>query len=196
VDHRATAGDKSRRWHGFFNELLHLSDRVIGLLAPIILDERLKGAIQAKWFNRKTRSGMLLEDLFRDGGELGNLGTRARIGFAIGLFTPETLDDLLTIIKIRNRFAHSLEVKDFNGSPISDLVKNLKIIDRYPPPERVRLDEVTQLGPDDIFGHVIKYSGSSDLTTPRGRFIRSIEILASLLHREEAVATRGPEPRF
>src|SRR5690348_11653964 len=100
---------KSKEESDFYDEMSGLPDRVVGLLAPVIVDDRLTDAIKAQWHDTKGQHGSLLGQLFRDGAQLGSFGSRIDIGFSIGLYNAETYNDLRNISKIRNRFAHKLE---------------------------------------------------------------------------------------
>jgi hypothetical protein len=57
----------------FISELSEYPDRVVGLLAPEIVNEVLALAIQSHW--QDSDDGRVFRDLFRDGGQLGSFAT-------------------------------------------------------------------------------------------------------------------------
>ena len=114
----------------FIDELATYPDRIVGLLAPAIVDKRLATVIQARWTD--TPDGALLRDLFRDGGPLGSFATRIQIGFAIRIYGEDAYSDLKSLNKIRNAFAHKVAAKDFNDQSIRDRSNKLLLPAKYP----------------------------------------------------------------
>ena len=57
---------------GLFREIATHSDRVVGILAPVVLERRLMSVIKSRWKDTKTRGGTLFGELFSTNGELGN----------------------------------------------------------------------------------------------------------------------------
>jgi hypothetical protein len=74
-----------------FREIGTHSDRVVGILAPVVLERRLMSVIKSRWQDTKTRGGTLFGELFSANGELGNHDSRLRIGLAMGLFSSDAL---------------------------------------------------------------------------------------------------------
>ncbi len=50
----------------------------------------------------------------------------------LGWIGKDIYDDLLIIVRIRNRFAHALEAKDFSDQKISAWLKNMKVYQLLP----------------------------------------------------------------
>jgi hypothetical protein len=57
---------------------------------------------------------------------------KTRIAYALGVYGPDTKDDLDTIRHIRNFFAHDKGHLTFDDEDVSGLCKQLKWIERYP----------------------------------------------------------------
>jgi hypothetical protein len=53
-------------------------------------------------------------------GTLADLAARVGFGYALGLSGPKTAEDLHRIVTIRNLFAHSASLLDFNEPAIND----------------------------------------------------------------------------
>lgn len=164
----------------FLAELASQPDRVVGLSAPILIDRRLVLAIQARWTD--TDDGKLFEELFRDGGALGSPKTRAQVAFAIGLVDEPALKDLLTVLKIRNAFAHLLEADSFAEQRIAALSANLALPDLYPA-AGPGLGAPTAEGAasEDLRQRLLHASDIVATASPRARFLRTTEILTTML---------------
>ena len=172
----------------FLQEVNTLSDRLVGILAPIILEKRLREAMQHRWVDSDIPRGTtILEDLFRPSGEIGSFGSMIRVGLATGLFSRETYTDLVRIEKIRNAFAHRLEAKNFTDQPIVDFVREISTIKRWGLDRDVKFTlgehTVVILDPEEM----------PDLDTPRGRFLDAVLHYGNLLYNESKV--RRPDPR-
>ena len=179
--------------HGLINEIFDCPDRIAGLLAPVLIDRRLEKTIRSRWQD----DGEILRDLFRDGGPLGSFAIRTKVGFAIGLYGKETYQDLREINRIRNAFAHQLEATDFQYESIRDRVKKLTLPTRYPAAKELTLeglDELTHEPHGSLFQFAMRLVGFSSISpllainSPRGRFLRTVEILLILLGSEALAA--------
>src|SRR5205823_12530759 len=65
------------------------------------------------------------QELFRASGPLGPFGTKIRVAYMLRVLPPEIYNDLITISKIRNKFAHDLSIKSFDDQKISAWVKGM-----------------------------------------------------------------------
>jgi hypothetical protein len=176
----------------FIREISTLSHRVVGLLAPIILERRLLALIKSRWHDSPTRGGTVFGQLFdHQGGELGNHDTRLRIGLAMQFYSQAAFEEMRYITKIRNEFAHKLAVSDFSAQPVKDLIPHLKIIDKYPPPKMLSISPTVGPGSspkaaaDALFSVYIEGSKIADIKEPRNRYLRSIELFSLFLFREQ-----------
>ncbi len=172
--------------HGLLDELFDYPDRMVGLLAPVLIDRRLEKTIKARWQD----DGDVLRDLFRDGAPLGSFATRIKIGFAIRLFGKRTYHDLREINHIRNAFAHQVAATDFHFQSIRDRTNKLSLPERFPASEEMTLDnlsEFTEKPIGDFREVAIRLASYSSITpivalnSARGRFLRTVEILLCFL---------------
>lgn len=104
----------------------YLSDpshpRAAGILWPLILEKRIDQIFEAIL----RRDEKVKNELFRPSGAMGSYGAKVQLAYLLGWLGPELHSDLITVSKIRNRFAHFIEVKDFSDQKISAWLANLK----------------------------------------------------------------------
>ena len=121
----------SKEEQEFLVRLRKHPDRVAGILATAIIDERLTEAIKTRWHDLKTGGRKMSDRLFSYDGPLANFGPRVDVGFSIGLYGQEMHGDMHTIRRIRNKFAHKLPYKDFRNKKIRDLAMGLKLPENF-----------------------------------------------------------------
>ena len=117
------------------NEIESLSDRAGALVAAAFLEIRLTEKLKQ---NLPVKDGDVLDAVFRDGsGSLGSFEQKNKMAHLMGLFTYEGYKDLREISRIRNEFAHELEARTFDDSPVREFCMNIKLVARFvlqPPP--------------------------------------------------------------
>ncbi|HVG34405.1 MAG TPA: MltR family transcriptional regulator [Pyrinomonadaceae bacterium] len=106
---------------GFTQEFNNESDRGAALVAASLLDERLKGILQAFFLD----SNVSNELLNGANAPLGTFSSRISAAYALGLIQKNEFDELNFIRKIRNEFGHKWKDVNFNNAPITDLCRNL-----------------------------------------------------------------------
>ena len=99
-------------------EIEGASDRAAAILASAILDNELAEELEKKFV---LLSAERRGKLFGVYGPLSSLSAKIDIGFAVGLFGPETHADLHRLRRIRNKFAHTGEPLKFSNQAITDL---------------------------------------------------------------------------
>ncbi len=99
------------------------SDRGCALFAAAFLDQALLEYLT----NRLVASKGKTRDSFYNGtGPLATFSARINMAYFLGGISAPTKSDLNIIRKIRNEFAHSVEVNSFNEKTIADKCKSLK----------------------------------------------------------------------
>ena len=123
------------------------TDRACAVLGAAQLDYLLAKAIE-KYLPR----GHELSDelLFKPEAPLGTFSSRISMAYALSIISKETKEYLNTIRRIRNDFAHRMEIHSFDeDQSIVDRCKNLQIaIDRaksYPEPHKSDLQRPRKL---------------------------------------------------
>ena len=115
------------RFHDLMEELNTSSDRAVAILGGSLVEVSLTSAILAHLHRNKK----ITDELFNTTGALGAFATKIHLGLLVGMYGEDGHKELSIIKDIRNRFAHSLTVKDFKTQQIKDWTKNLKFGERY-----------------------------------------------------------------
>jgi hypothetical protein len=87
-------------------QLERSSDRAVAIIAAVILEQYITAAIRRRWCN----NSKVAEAMLRVDGALGNLGPKIDLAHLMGLISVDGHKDMTLIKKIRNRFAHYLDV--------------------------------------------------------------------------------------
>jgi hypothetical protein len=97
-------------------ELGHGSDRACAIIAAANVESFLTTAILLKFENIDCETR---ENLKSQNGALGGFFSKIYLGHALGLYDNTTRDDLKTILKIRNAFAHAPRPISFLNEEVS-----------------------------------------------------------------------------
>jgi DNA-binding MltR family transcriptional regulator len=98
------------------------TDRSKAIVLAAIVENHLTAAI--KFAFRKDEK--IWNELFQPSGPVGDFGIKIRLAYMAGIIADERLkNDLITVAKIRNKFAHDLSVKSFNEPPVSQWIKGM-----------------------------------------------------------------------
>jgi hypothetical protein len=139
-------------------------DRSAGIVGAAIVDGQLASAIASRF---RPLSARVYERLLGDHGSISDFAIKADLGLALGLYGTETHDDVRTIIKIRNLFAHRKDVESFDDPEISALCDPLRLPGHDPG----------------------KQFSTVPPTTRKGRYLRTVQVICVGLLAEEATAT-------
>ena len=99
------------------------SDRAAAIVAATFVEDHLTRLLR----RNLEQDDNLLEELFRPGGPLGDFGVKIDLGYLMGLYSKLAWKELDTIKKIRNDFAHKMEVRNFTHDRARELTNNLKL---------------------------------------------------------------------
>jgi hypothetical protein len=119
--------------HELIAELGHGSDRACAIITAVMLESVLTNAILVKLDNI---DGKTVKNLESPSGALGNFFSKIYLGYALALYDQATRDDLETIRKIRNAFAHAHRPITFLNVEVSAACDELN-------PKSVNLDVLT-----------------------------------------------------
>jgi hypothetical protein len=109
------------------NMLLHEKgeDRVAAIVSAAYLEKYLAGVI-AQYFPNLADDAALRKAMFDDTtGMAGTLGRKLHMAYALNAITPGTFRSGVLISRIRNKFAHNLDVTSFEHPWVRDLTDNL-----------------------------------------------------------------------
>jgi mannitol operon repressor len=104
----------------FLPELNRESDRGMVMISMSFIDELMRRTLLA-FLLESDRSTALVEGF---NAPLGSLATRSAATFALGLISERELNEIDTLRRIRNQFAHHIHVS-FEDPSVVDLCKNL-----------------------------------------------------------------------
>jgi len=175
--------------------------RAAGIMWPLIVERRVTAL-----FDLAIRPDEQVKNqLFQPSGALGSYGVKIQLAYLLGWLPKETYDDLVTISKIRNRFAHVIEVKDFSDQKIAAWLQNLQGSRRLP-------EMIEQLRKEGHSGHLYTLERIAEEPLSNFQFCisqmlyhldrlgahmkRNLESLPEswLMGQEKPVWSRGPAP--
>lgn len=107
----------------FRRELTKESDRGCALLAAAHLDFMLETLLRKKLIGNKKHFDLL----FGFTGPVGTFSSRILLSYSMGLISPDDLNDIQIIRKIRNDFGHKPTIIGFDDHNIKDQCNNLKL---------------------------------------------------------------------
>jgi hypothetical protein len=95
------------------------ADHAVAMMGAGLIEKALEVAILSRLIpmNNEDRSRLFSYD---HRGPLSDLSARIRMGLAMGLYGPNTFDDLQRIREVRNAFAHSLWYITFSTPEVSE----------------------------------------------------------------------------
>jgi hypothetical protein len=105
----------------FYN---HDSNRAVAVVWPAIVENRLTDALRACM----RPDDVVAKELFRPEGALGTFGQKIRLAYMLGLYEKDLKDDLIYLSKIRNAFAHRVDISSFETSPIRDYMDKMIVL--------------------------------------------------------------------
>lgn len=142
---------KSRR----LQECTHAGVAIVG---AAIIEEQILRALLTKM---RPLSREMDKGLFDGYGPLSSFSGKIDMAYALQIITKETYNDLTTIRRLRNKFAHSMSLLNFNSVEIRALFKQFSAFDDatrdYQAYYLLKLKEI-----DVHLDHVIK-SGTSTM---------------------------------
>lgn len=119
---RLTWTDADRK--AFEAELDGESDRAAALVAAAYLETTVELAIRAVFVAFPSEGDEMI--LFGSTGAFANFAVKVRVAYLLGIFGEMTKADILQVIAIRNRFAHSSKPLNFDDAKIKTMCNKLK----------------------------------------------------------------------
>jgi hypothetical protein len=167
-------------------EIYAADDRAAAIVGASFLETRVEAALRTKLID--DMKNQLLNSLLRDGGPIGSFATKVQLGFALGLYGPETIRDLLGgVSKIRNAFAHKIALKSFEAASIKSRCQNLKLIERFIYDVHTPKDQIQW-----VKGLTVQAEGRDALmAVPRQRYLATVALISTALD-PEVVRARDP----
>jgi DNA-binding MltR family transcriptional regulator len=116
---------KTEDVESFMAEFGKESDRAAVVLGGAFLDAQLERTLRA-FIVDDSKAADAAFDPF--GGFAGSFGARIRMAYLLGLLAPTEYDDLCTIQKLRNDFAHRLQGISFSDESVAARCQNLRTV--------------------------------------------------------------------
>ncbi len=108
----------------FLEEFQQETDRAAAVLAGAYLDSRLEALLRAKF----VAVPKFVEELLTGQGGLSSFSARISVAYAVGLISLRAADDLHSVRRIRNDFAHQLHGLSFKTQRISSRVAKFNVL--------------------------------------------------------------------
>jgi hypothetical protein len=99
------------------------SDRSIVLVMGSLVETCLERALK----HRLRKDAKLSNELFNFSGPLGTFSSKIKIAYMMGMISEIAYKDLITYKDIRNKFAHTIDMIDFDTLSISAKCSNFKL---------------------------------------------------------------------
>lgn len=148
------------------------SPRTTAVVGAAILDDCLARVIGM----RMPVEGRTKDELFKPAGPFGNLDTKVKVAYAMGIVSKRAFQDLTKLVEIRNKFAHRLDVSDFEHHEVKPLCFDLKLIETHLFPYGDLPEE-----PDpELWVRISVENLEERLKIPRDRYFLSVMLMHSL----------------
>jgi len=127
VDKSKKSNEKLDDWNGFYEELQSESPRAAVIVAAAFLDAQLRELLAAFCIEDSKEVSELLGGEDKPDRPLSTFSSRIRAAYCLGLISKKLKDDLNTIRKIRNKFAHQLHGYSFDEPKIVSWCNSLEL---------------------------------------------------------------------
>lgn len=111
------ANIESTRLLKVMEELSLTSHRATAIVAASFVEEHLTTLLKSRLVSDKKT----MDELFRPDGAIGSFGVKIKIGYLSGLYSKASMNELIIINKIRNKFAHDIDTACFDVGCIKDM---------------------------------------------------------------------------
>ena len=112
-------------WKGFFKEIQNESPRAAVIIASAFLDAQLRNLLSKYFVGDPDVVDELLGTEKKPDRPLSSFSSRIKAAYCLGLISKNTYQDLNTVRKIRNKFAHKLHGYTFDKPEIISWCKSL-----------------------------------------------------------------------
>lgn len=163
-------------------ELLSASDRSCAIVGGSVVELSLESTLK-RCFRHHPH---LVDLVFKERSPLSNFQTKISLGEKLGLYSEEGAKELNRIRKIRNCFAHNLEITRFDVPPVVDFCRGLQLGERYSidndEVEAARANRPAKGTPErDWSFWIATLDREENLKLPRGRFLLTMQALNWIL---------------
>jgi len=175
-----TSEEIIRRRDELFKALSKESDRGVVLISASFLEEAIESLIRARFSARYLKSKNFFDSLFNTDRPLYSFSAKIKICYAMDLIGGWIYRNLEIIRKLRNRFAHGVELARFDLPEVVQLTERLKSAD-------VAVTTITKKESNTKKAKKIKIAKKSRFKSTkanmeRARFETSVSFIGALLY--------------
>jgi DNA-binding MltR family transcriptional regulator len=164
-------------------QLADANDRAVALVLGGYLDEFIREVIR----KRSVADEDFFKKFTRGYAPLSSFSAKIDFLYLTKIIGAETRRDMVTIKNIRNEFAHQPRPLSFQDQSIRDLCANLRLNDRLDSLDHEMVK---------VIKTILRVPAEIDFSAPRMRFIRTVQILTTLLASPGSAPNRHDGPFF
>jgi DNA-binding MltR family transcriptional regulator len=179
--------------HDDVKEFYDLSpDRGLAITLAAIVDNRLTSIVKLMM---RHDAPALINELSQPNGPLGNFRTKIHLAYLLRIIDKPLHEDLMTVLRIRNKFAHDLSIKSFDQEPIRGWIKGMRVQSTLKTLREGKIE-----GPDQKWVKTFQRAMRVQISTMQGTFKETLRFLIHHLHLTEEqcqeIVKKHPDPRF
>jgi hypothetical protein len=167
------------------DQLERESDRAAAILAGSVIETLLCKALK-KRFHSHTKTE---KRLLHPSGPLGSFEAKIHLGLLLGLYTEPAYRELLIFKRIRNLFAHDLDLRDFSDTRVCQRCRSLTYFTNYVLTEAEHEKAIAKARAGEampLTGKLIGIPKVNDiLADPRHRYILCAQFYSVILGHQE-----------
>jgi hypothetical protein len=152
-------------------ELTDSPDRSAAIVASALVDDHLTTVLIGSLHNDPEIMGQM----FRGSGPLASFSAKIKLAFLVGLLSQRACNDLHTIRRIRNTFAHELGELSFKSQSVAALAMNLTLPDWYNVGVQIQNPRTGK-----PVGLSLYEKERDDVSDPRTRFLVTCKLFLSI----------------
>jgi DNA-binding MltR family transcriptional regulator len=111
-------------------ELLNESDRGCVLVGAAMLERSLDNIFKCEFKKNKVPL-KVQSSIFDSNGALSNFSSKVKLAYSLGFIDKPLYEDLESVRKIRNDFAHSTIKVDFLNSPVTAKIESMHCVQQF-----------------------------------------------------------------
>lgn len=170
------------RWNKYIQkELKGTSDRALVLICCAVLDTQLEELLSEFLIEGYEKQK---KELFTHNGSLGTFSNKIEMAFFCGIISSHEKNIINTMRRIRNKFAHEIEILNLEEQSVKDLCMNLSI------PEKMYVPDIIPYSPKGIVKFDIEPFKDGKMRT---RFIETFRYITRYLERRKLSVNKQKE---
>jgi DNA-binding MltR family transcriptional regulator len=140
----------------------HGTDRSEAVALPVILEQFVEFLLREAMTPHDKAA---VNEVLSPSGPIGSFGAKCRLAYVLGLMHQTTYQDFMLITKIRNRFAHELQVKEYSDPVIDNWMRSLHM---YKIMQEISVEDLDRNSSD--FDHWLRFCMQEELKSGRSTY--------------------------